>query len=141
MFPENPNVPVPCSQTPAGPLLLASTELRCCPRCPDDEGSSNSHYFEAQSHGFGTGCLRFVPPSRATTQNSLPGVANLSGWDSSVPTEFLRRVLSFPARPSPWAFMARQELLNRRNRARIAVKLDWRLSVRLNFQVSAERRN
>lgn len=35
------------------------------------------HYFEAQSHGFGTGCLRFVPPLLATTQNSLPGVANL----------------------------------------------------------------
>ena len=35
-------------------------------------------YFEAQSHGFGTGCLRFVPPSRTTTQNSLPGVASFS---------------------------------------------------------------
>jgi hypothetical protein len=78
MFPENPNVPLPCSQTPAGPPFLASAERGCCPRVSDREGSSDDHYFEAQSHGFGTGCLRFVPPSLATTQNSLPGVANLS---------------------------------------------------------------
>ena len=35
-------------------------------------------YFEALGHGFSTGGLHFVPPSRATTQNSLPGVASLS---------------------------------------------------------------
>src|SRR2546428_14016405 len=29
-----------------------------------------------------------MPSSLTTTQNSLPGVASLSGWDSSVPTEF-----------------------------------------------------
>jgi hypothetical protein len=54
--------------------------------------------FGAQSHGFSTGCLRFVPSSRTTTQNSLPGVANLanlSGWDFSLPTEFQRRVSTF----------------------------------------------
>jgi hypothetical protein len=33
--------------------------------------------FETQSHGFGIHCLRFVPPSRTTTQDSLPGVASL----------------------------------------------------------------
>jgi hypothetical protein len=59
-----------------GTLPLAA--LRCCPRRSDYEGSSDNHYFEAQSHGFSTGCLRFVPPLLATTQNSLPGVANLS---------------------------------------------------------------
>jgi len=48
--------------------------------------------FVAQSHGFGTDCLRFVPSFLTSTQNSLPGVANLSGWDSNVPTEFLRGV-------------------------------------------------
>jgi hypothetical protein len=32
--------------------------------------------FEALSHGFSHGCLRFVPSSRTTTQNSLP-VADL----------------------------------------------------------------
>jgi hypothetical protein len=33
--------------------------------------------FETQSHGFGIRYVRFVPPSRATTQDSLPVVANL----------------------------------------------------------------
>ena len=66
-------------------------------------------YFEAQSHGFGTGCLRFVPPSRTTTQNSLPGVTSVPGWDSSVPTEFLWRVLGLPRpAPLPGLVMARQ---------------------------------
>jgi hypothetical protein len=43
------------------------------------EGTGNKGLFEAQSHGFDAGCLRFVPPSLTTTQNSLPVVANLSG--------------------------------------------------------------
>ena len=34
--------------------------------------------FEARPHGFDTGCFRFVPPTLATTQNSLQVVANLS---------------------------------------------------------------
>jgi hypothetical protein len=63
--------------------------------------------FGAQSHGFSTGCLRFVPSSRTTTQNSLPGVANLSGWDFSLPTEFQRRVSAF-ASSLPELFLARQ---------------------------------
>ena len=77
MFPGNPSVPVPCSQTPAGPRPLATAGLRCCPRRSDYEGSSNNHDFEAPSHGLNTGCLRFVPPLLTTTQNSLPGVASL----------------------------------------------------------------
>jgi hypothetical protein len=63
--------------------------------------------FGAQSHGFSTGCLRFVPSSRTTTQNSLPGVASLSGWDFSLPTEFQRRVSAF-ASSLPELFLARQ---------------------------------
>jgi hypothetical protein len=39
MFPGNPDMPVPCSQTPAGPRRLAATALRCCPRYVDGEGS------------------------------------------------------------------------------------------------------
>ena len=56
--------------------------------------------FGAQSHGFGTGCLRFVPSLLTTTQDSLPGVANLSGWDYSSPTEFLKRVSTLWVSPS-----------------------------------------
>jgi len=88
MFPGNPIVLLPCSTTPAGPRRLAFTALRCCPRFSNNEGSSDAVDFGALSHGFGTGCLRFLPPSLATRQNSLPGVANLSGWDCSLPTEF-----------------------------------------------------
>jgi hypothetical protein len=78
MFPGNPNVLLPCSPTPAGPRRLAFTALRCCPRHSNNEGSNVAVNFGAQSHGFGTGCLRFVPPFLTTTQDSLPVVANLS---------------------------------------------------------------
>jgi hypothetical protein len=46
--------------------------LRCCPRGFDDEGSNVDLYFEAQSHGFSTRSIRFVPTSLPTTQCSLP---------------------------------------------------------------------
>ncbi len=71
-FLENPSVPLPCSQTPVGLSLQAIAECRCCPRLSDDEGSNGYHGIEAQSHGFGTCSIRFVPPSRVTTQCSLP---------------------------------------------------------------------
>jgi hypothetical protein len=66
--------------------------------------------FGAQSHGFGTGCLRFVPSSLMTTQDSLPGVANLSGWDSILPTEFLWEVSAFRL-PLPLSFAWRELIL------------------------------
>ena len=61
---------------------------------PSDNGEGLSHLksFEAQSHSFSTRCLRFVPPSLATTQNSLPVVANLFRVGFQLPTEFLRTV-------------------------------------------------
>jgi len=78
MFPGNPHVLLPCSSTPVGPETPSPIPaFWYCPRCHDDEGSSDMNSFEAQSRGFGTGCLRFVPPLLTTTQNSLPGVASL----------------------------------------------------------------
>src|SRR5208337_2997998 len=59
----------------SAPGLFAA--LWCCPRELHGEGSSNKYPFETQSHGFGIRYLRFVPPSWATTQDSLPVVANL----------------------------------------------------------------
>ncbi len=50
---------LPCSPTPAGPTHQAITMRRRGPRCVQDEGS-RIRTFEAQSHGFGTGCLRFA---------------------------------------------------------------------------------
>jgi hypothetical protein len=43
----------------------------------DEEGLRDNAAFGALSHDLSTNCLRFVPPSLATTQNPLPGVANL----------------------------------------------------------------
>ena len=46
--------------------------LRFCPGGQDYEGSNIDDFFEAQSHGFSTRSIRFVPPSLTTTQCSLP---------------------------------------------------------------------
>ena len=50
---------LPCSPTPAGPAHQAITIRRRGPRNVHGEGSRMAA-FEAQSHGFGTGCLRFA---------------------------------------------------------------------------------
>ncbi len=55
-----------------------SRRLGAAPRQQNEEGLDDLGAFGALSHGLGTGCLRFVPPSLATTQNSLPRVASLS---------------------------------------------------------------
>ena len=52
--------------------------------------------FVAQSHGLSTGCLRFVPPSLATTQNSLPGFGqSFPGGIPVYPLSSVGRVLPF----------------------------------------------
>jgi len=78
---------LPCSQgTPRACAVLSDPGRTSAPRhngtpvLPPPLGQRRLQphlYFEAPSHGFGTGCLRFVPPLLTTTQNSLPGVANL----------------------------------------------------------------
>ena len=78
-FPGNPSASLPCSQTPVGLPRQAFAACRCGPRPGENEGTGVEEIFEAQSQGFDARCLRFVPPSRTTTQNSLPVVANLSG--------------------------------------------------------------
>ena len=45
---------------------------RFCPHGCDDEDSGHNTAFGVLSHGFCTRCLRFVPPSLTTTQDSLP---------------------------------------------------------------------
>jgi hypothetical protein len=54
-----PIVLLPCSSTPVGPTHQALAMRRRGPRCVHDEGSRTGT-FEAQSHDFGTGCLRFA---------------------------------------------------------------------------------
>ena len=59
-FLRNPPVPLPCSPTPAGPTRQALRRRRRGPRYVHNEGSHDHYSFGAQSHGFGTRCLRFV---------------------------------------------------------------------------------
>jgi hypothetical protein len=69
-----PIVLLPCSPTPVGPTHQAIIMRRRGPRCVHDEGS-RIRTFEAQSHGFGTGCLRFagrVTPTPRKTRFRLP---------------------------------------------------------------------
>ena len=54
-----PLVLLPCSPTPAGPAHQAIVMRQRGPRTDHDEGSC-IRPFGAQSHGFGTGCLRFA---------------------------------------------------------------------------------
>jgi hypothetical protein len=54
-----PIVLLPCSPTPVGPTHQAIMIRRHGPRYVHGEGSRIAA-FEAQSHGFGTGCLRFA---------------------------------------------------------------------------------
>ena len=68
-----PIVLLPCSPTPAGPTHLALVMRRRGPRCVHGEGS-RTRTIEAQSHGFGTGCLRFagrVTPTPRKTRSRL----------------------------------------------------------------------
>src|SRR6185503_15690725 len=51
------------------------------PNATTRRASNSLKSFEALSHSFSTGCLRFVPPLLTTTQNSLPAVASFTGWD------------------------------------------------------------
>jgi len=77
LFPGNPPVPVPCSSTPVGPdAPRHKRRSGAVPAGPTTRTPATNIHFEARSHGLSTGCLRFVPSSRTTTQNSLPGVAN-----------------------------------------------------------------
>ncbi len=65
---------LPCSPTPVGPTHQALAMHRHGPRSVHDEGS-HMDAFEAQSHGFGTGCLRFaarVTPTPRKTRFRLP---------------------------------------------------------------------
>ena len=59
-FLGNPDVPAPCSQTPARPTLPGHTVGRHGPTHSVPRGLSTRGNFGAQSHGMGTRCLRFA---------------------------------------------------------------------------------
>ena len=77
IFPPNPNSALPYSPTPGGRScqtgrlygIYSARPYR--PRYYKHEDSTNHISFEALSYGFTDRCLRFVPASRLTTQDSL----------------------------------------------------------------------
>ena len=77
-FPSDPHVPTPCSRTPVGPMHARPLRrLDTAPACVYN-GGSRKEYFEAQSHGIGTRCLRFA------VKVSFPHARLASGcWPSS----------------------------------------------------------
>lgn len=74
IFPGNPLVPMLRSSTPTRPSCLGlSLACWCCPPSSDSVGSGDLICFVAQFRSLGTRCLRFVPSSQTTTQDSLAG--------------------------------------------------------------------
>jgi hypothetical protein len=73
VFPCNPHLSLPGSQTPTEPPQLAFfTLLWCCPGSFEFQDFGDNEYFEALSQGFNSHCLRFVPAFLQTTQDSFP---------------------------------------------------------------------
>ena len=102
-FLANPCVPLPRPWAPSGPQHLALSMRKCCPRCPENEGSRDETHFEARSRGFGTGCLRFVgciaTPPRKTRFRLLAQLCRVG----LIPTGFERKVsVMFPTSTSPF---------------------------------------
>ena len=75
-LPEEPlPMPMPCSQTPVGPIITRLFPALWSARSPltsTTKTPNKINYFVAQSHGLSIRCLRFVPPLLTTTQDSLP---------------------------------------------------------------------
>jgi len=103
-FLGNPTVLLPCSPTPAGPTHQALAMRRRGPRSVHGEGSHKTA-FEAQSHGFGTGCLRFAgrvaPTPRKTRFRLLAKLFRAGFTTRRVPTKgFEQYPTSQPPFPS-----------------------------------------
>ena len=102
-FLANPCVPLPRPWTPSGPQHLAFSMRKCCPRCPEDEGSRDETYFEARSRGFGTGCLRFVRVHCYTPRKTRFRLLAQLCRVGLIPTGFERKVsVMFPTSTSPF---------------------------------------
>src|SRR5712692_1136946 len=100
-FLGNPRVPMPCSQTPAGPHAPGHSARQHGPRYVNGEGNPRQVPFGAQSHGLGTRCLRFAAPvtgaPRQTRFRSLARVSRMGLVTHRVPQRGFR---SNPYTPS-----------------------------------------
>jgi len=99
-FPGNPVVPSPCSSTPAGPATPGHNKVcRHGPRYVHNEGSHNNESFEAQSHGFGTRCLRFVEGVATPDAKLASGCWPSSAGRDWLPAGLQRKVSMHQALP------------------------------------------
>jgi hypothetical protein len=87
------------------PRARSRAALGCRPRKLLLRGHRTIVTFGARSHGLSHRCLRFVPPSRATTQTSLPVVDQPFRVGLCLPIEFVGRVSQLHAFPSPRALL------------------------------------
>jgi len=94
---------------PDGPSRQVIYGARAWPRRLLLPGQPSVMTFEALSHGFSRRCLRFVPSSRTTTQNSLPVADQPFRVGFSMPTEFVWRVSHLHALPSPRALLGAKQ--------------------------------
>jgi hypothetical protein len=119
-FLGTPIVLLPCSSTPAGPTHQAISMRRRGPRYVHDEGSHETA-FEAQSHGFGTGCLRFavqVTHTPRKTRFRLPAKLFRTGLTT-------RRVPSKGFKMYPTSILLSQVKRSARTFYFIAEKPEW----------------
>lgn len=66
-----PPVPLPCSQTPAGLPTPRMAEWEVLSSLITQRRPQHTHDVVAQSHGFGTRCLRFTRDVAGPVQDSL----------------------------------------------------------------------
>ena len=100
--PGQPAVPMPCSSTPAAPNTSGHCDVSTWPPlCPRRRLPRINPAFEAQSHGFGTRCLRFVRCSYPhPTQNSLPAAGQALPDGIGYPQGCYERFLTIVILPS-----------------------------------------
>jgi hypothetical protein len=92
---------LPCSTTPPVPSDLAWRSSVAAPALLTAKAFGYISYFVAQSHGFPSHCLRFMPPSQSTMQDSLTVRRYPLAGGFCPAWEALRR---FTPRSSPQAF-------------------------------------
>ena len=132
---------MPCSSTPAGSTCQAITTHRRGPRSDHDEGSRIAT-FEAQSHSFSTGCLRFagrVTPPPRKTRFRLPARLYRTGFP---PAGFQQKVsnsrhVCYPPLPS---FRGARSELNGTSPWRVRTYDDGRFSMRADQKPRARGR-
>jgi hypothetical protein len=89
------------------PRARSSAALGCRPRKLLPRGHRSTVTFGALSHGLSHSCLRFVPPSRTTTQNSLPVVDQPFRVGFFIPQNSFGEFHTFTRSPLPGLFLAR----------------------------------